>query len=170
MLRSSKRLALLIFLGVLGCGYHLTGTTTHVPEGVGSVAIPTFTNRTFEPGIEIMFTQAFLKEFLGDKRVKVVDRSEADTILEGTIKSFRIYSVSYDRSGYASEYRTDVVVDVVLKRRTGEIVWKEDNLTEMRWYRTTANPVTTQTSMNIAITDLGKVVADRVRSRFFYNF
>jgi hypothetical protein len=92
-------LTLLCFSLASGCGYQMAGRETHIPPGLTSIAIPTFVNQTFEPGIEIPFTQAFLREFILDKRIKVVDRSEADSTLEGVIKSFNTYSVSYDRSG-----------------------------------------------------------------------
>ncbi len=90
MMPISKKLLLLFFSLVFlwGCGYQLAGKETHLPPGVSSVAIPTLVNQTLEPGIEIVFTQAFLKEFIQDRRVKVVDRREADSILEGIIKSF----------------------------------------------------------------------------------
>src|SRR4030042_1274983 len=98
---SSTSLCCLLLL--MGCGYQMVGKETHVPPGINSIAIPTFVNQTFEPGIEVPFTQGFLKEFIQDRRVKVVGRNEADSVLEGVIKSFQIYSVSYDRSGIALE-------------------------------------------------------------------
>ena len=105
-----KRLLLLPLCLVLlwGCGYQLAGKETHLPPGVGSVAIPTLVNQTLEPGIEIDFTQAFLNEFIKDRRVKVVDRKEADSIFEGVIKSLYLLSVSYDKAGFALEYQTIV--------------------------------------------------------------
>ncbi len=66
---------------LLGCGYQLVGKETHVPPGLTSVAIPTFVNQTFEPGIEIHFTQGFLREFIRERRVKVLDRGDADSDL-----------------------------------------------------------------------------------------
>ena len=116
----------------------MVGKETHVPPGLNSIAIPTFVNQTLEPGIEVPFTQAFLREFILDRRVKVVDRKEADSILEGVIKSFNIFSVSYDRSGLVLEYQATVVADLTLKKRTGEILWMEKNFTETRWYRTSS--------------------------------
>ena len=69
---------------VTACGYQLSGKGTHVPPGITSLAIPTFVNQTLEPGIEIPFTQGFLREFLFDSRVRISGRSEADAVLEGT--------------------------------------------------------------------------------------
>jgi outer membrane lipopolysaccharide assembly protein LptE/RlpB len=148
----------------------MVGKETHVPPGLNSVAIPTFVNQTFEPGIEVPFTQAFLKEFIQDRRVKVVDRREADSILEGVIKSFELYSVSYDRSGLALEYQTNVVIDLTLKKGTGEILWREKDLTERRWYRASSNVLTNETNKAAAIQEAGRYMAERIRNRFFYNF
>ena len=170
-LRTCSGLFSIIWIALLlGCGYQLVGKETHVPAGLTSVAIPTFANQTFEPGIEVPFTQAFLKEFIQDRRIKVLDRSEADSILEGVIKFFNIYSVSYDRSGLALEYQTTVVIDLTLKKKTGETVWIEKDLSETRWYRTSSNVLTSETNKAAAIQQVGKFVADRIRNRFFYNF
>ena len=155
---------------IAACGYQMVGKETHVPPGLSSVAIPTFRNQTFEPGIEVQLTQGFLKEFIQDRRVKVVGRSEADSVLEGVIKSFNICSVSYDRSGLVLEYRTDVVLDLTLKKRTGEILWEQNNLSETRWYRASSNVLVSESNRTAAIEQLGRFVAERLRNRFFHNF
>jgi outer membrane lipopolysaccharide assembly protein LptE/RlpB len=167
------RRPILFLLGIAvisGCGYQMVGKETHVPPGLTSVAVPTFVNKTFEPGIEVPFTQAFLREFILDQRIKVVDRNQADSILQGTIKSFVISSVSYDRSGLALEYRTTVVMDVTLKKRTGETVWNVENLRETQWYHTSSNVLTSETNKAMAIQQIGRSLAGRIRNRLFYNF
>ena len=155
---------------IAACGYQMVGKETHVPPGLSSVAIPTFKNQTFEPGIEVQLTQGFLRELIQDRRVKVVGRGEADSILEGVIKSFNIYAVSYDRSGLVLEYRTDVVLDLTLKKRTGEILWEQNNLSETKWYRASSNVLVSESNRTAAIEQLGRFVAERIRNRFFYNF
>lgn len=148
----------------------MVGKETHVPPGLDSIAIPTFVNKTLEPGIEVPFTQAFLREFILDRRVKVVDRKEADSVLEGVIKSFNIFSVSYDRSGLVLEYQATVVADLTLKKRTGEILWVEKNFTETRWYRTSPSVLISEANKVAAIQQAGQYMAERIRNRFFYNF
>jgi outer membrane lipopolysaccharide assembly protein LptE/RlpB len=165
-------LLLVLCLVVLwGCGYHLTGKETHLPSDVNSIAIPTFVNNTFEPGIEIPFTQAFLNEFIRDKRVKVTDQEKADSILEGTIKALHTSSVSYSGGGLAEEYRVTVTVDVVLIRRGGEVLWRENSLSETWWYRTTSSSaLVNEGNRFVALQNVGALMAERVRNRFFYNF
>jgi outer membrane lipopolysaccharide assembly protein LptE/RlpB len=168
---TSKTIPLLICVALLwGCGYHLAGKETHLPPGVTSVAIPTLTNQTLEPGIEITFTQAFLTEFIKDRRAKVVDRREADAVLEGIIKSFYIFSVSYDSSGYALEYETVVTMDIALKKKNGEVLWKEKDLLERAWYRTSPSVIANEDNKVNAIQQIAQSLAERIRNRFYYNF
>jgi len=162
-------LLICIFL-LLGCGYQMVGKETHVPSGLNSIAIPTFVNQTLEQGIEIPFTTGFLREFIQDRRIKVVDRKEADSFLEGVIKDFNIYSVAYDQSGLATEYQTTVVIDLTLKNRKGEILWRENDLSETRWYRVSFSPLMSESNRAAAIQQIGRFLAERIRYRFFHNF
>ena len=170
MLSGRKISVFACLLLIAGCGYQLVGKETHVPSGMVSLAIPTFINKTLEPGIEIPFTEAFLGEFIFDRRLKILDRTEADSTLEGVIKSFGIYSASYDRSGQVLEYQTNVVIDLVLKKKTGEIAWKETNLSETQWYRASSIGVLNETSKAVAVRNIARFVAERVRNRLFHNF
>ncbi|OGP79254.1 MAG: hypothetical protein A2V86_08460 [Deltaproteobacteria bacterium RBG_16_49_23] len=165
-----KFLSIVCIVLLAGCGYQMVGKDTHRPPGIASLAIPTFVNQTFEPGIEVPFTQGFLREFIQDRRVKVVGRDEADSVLEGVIKSFQIYSVSYDRSGIAQEYQTAVVIDLTLRKKTGEILWMEKDLSDTRVYRTSQNILVSESNKAAAIQLLGRFMAERMRNRFFYNF
>ena len=166
------RVGFVTFLTVLllGCGYQMVGMETHRPPGITSIAIPTFVNQTFEPGIEVPLTQGFLREFIQDRRVKVVDRKEADSILEGVIKSFQIHSISYDRSGIAQEYETTVKLDLTLRRRKGEILWIQKDLTESRTYRVSTSPLMTESNKASALQSLGRLMAESIKNRFFYDF
>jgi outer membrane lipopolysaccharide assembly protein LptE/RlpB len=148
----------------------MVGKETHLPPGLTSIAVPTFSNRTLEPGIEISFTQGFLREFINDRRVKVVTRGEADSILDGVIKSFDIYSVAYDKSGIALEYQTTVVIDLTLKKQSGEILWQEQNFSETRWYRTSTSTLVSESNRDAAIREIGRFMAERIRNRLFSNF
>jgi outer membrane lipopolysaccharide assembly protein LptE/RlpB len=166
------RLTVVVFCCILlgSCGYQLVGKETHVPEGMKAVAIPTFANQTYEPGIEVLFTQAFLREFIQDRRVRIVDRGAADSVLEGVIRYFTVSAVSFDRSGLATEYQATVTVDLILKKGTGEVLWQEKNLSETRWYRVTSSAVTNEGNKAAAVHQVGILVAQRVRNRFFSNF
>ncbi len=166
-----KLWVLLSFLVLLwGCGYQMVGRETHVPAGLTSIAIPTFKNQTFEPGIEIPFTQGFLREFIQDQRIKVKDRETADAYLEGVINSLRINAVSFDQAGLVSEYQATVSLNITLKKRTGETLWTEKNLSETRWFRASSNVLSNEANKAAALQLIGTFVAERMRNRVFYDF
>ena len=151
MIIIKKALPVICLLLLAACGYRMVGKETHVPPGLNSVAVPTFKNRTFEPGIEVPFTQAFLNEFILDKRVNVVNRAQADSVLEGFITDFKIYSVSYDRSGFVLEYQTNITLDVTLKDRTGKVLWEEKNFSETQWFRASFDVLINEANKNAAV-------------------
>ena len=154
----------------MACGYQMVGKETHVPPGLNSVSIPTFKNLTFEPGIEIQFTQAFLNEFVQDRRVKVVSRAEADSTLEGVVTDFRTYAVAYDVSGFVLQYQIGVTVNLALRDRTGKVLWEEKGLGETQWFRSSSVGVTNEAAKQVAIQKTARLMAERIRNRFFYNF
>lgn len=163
-------LVILCMMPLMACGYRMVGRETHVPPGLNSVAVPTFKNRTYEPGIEVPFTQAFLNEFILDRRVNVVNRAQADSLLEGIITDFKIFSVSYDRSGRVLEYQANVMLNITLKDRAGKVLWEEKNFFETQWFRASSDVLTNEANKAAAIQGIGRLVAERLRSRFFQNF
>jgi len=170
MVFKKKLVPIICAVLLTSCGYQMVGKETHVPPGLTSVAIPTFKNLTFEPGIEIPFTQAFLNEFIQDRRVNVVGRGEASSVLEGVLKYFRIYSVSYDPSGFVQEYQTDVILDIALKDREGKVLWREKDVSETAWFRASSSGLINEANKQAAVQAAAKLVAGRMRNRFFYNF
>jgi hypothetical protein len=179
-IRNYRWVSIFCLVLLVACGYQMVGKETHVPPGLNSIAIPTFKNQTFEPGIEILFTQAFLNEFIQDKRVKVVSRAEADSILEGVVKHFTISSVAYGSSGFVSQYQIVVLVDLTLKDRAGKVLWVEKDVRETEWFRAPSIGVTSQNSGTSGVTNEANkqaaiqktagFMAERIRNRFFYNF
>jgi hypothetical protein len=61
-------------------------------------------------------------------------------------------------------------MDILLKKRNGEVLWREKDLLERAWYRTSQSVIATEDNKDNAIRQIAKSVAERVRNRFFYNF
>jgi hypothetical protein len=116
-----------------GCGYHLRGQVAP-PAGVRSVAVPTFANRTYEPGLELPFTQQLRSEMLLGKGVRLeTDRGHADAIVSGEVISFRaVPTVLITPKNFPQDrrlptrYRAIVEVRVSLvSTGTGEVLWED---------------------------------------------
>ena len=100
-----------VCLGVLaGCGYtqvDYSGESSVAADGtrvsksrslyrndVRTVAVPIFTNRTFERNIEFGLSKAIVNYIESNTPYKVVPKERADTILEGEITRVELDTVS----------------------------------------------------------------------------
>jgi outer membrane lipopolysaccharide assembly protein LptE/RlpB len=170
MIIIKKVLSIFCLVLVVACGYQMVGKETHVPPGLSSIAIPTFKNKTFEPGIEIPFTQAFLNEFILDRRVKVTDRAEADSILEGAVISFTAYAATFDASGFVSEYVMTVTINLSVKDRAGKVLRGWNSMSQTEWFQGSSVGPTNEAAKQVAIQKAAAALADSIRSALFSNF
>ncbi|HWB53879.1 MAG TPA: LptE family protein [Tepidisphaeraceae bacterium] len=129
-------LASVFFLLFLpGCGYQQEGKYTTEPnsgykwqslyrQDVQTVAVPIFQNKSYSRGLEFQLTQAVIQQIESRTPYKVVDRSVADTILEGEITSVRTTPSSYSpQTVTPQEQLMTITVNFTWKEiRTGRIL------------------------------------------------
>lgn len=130
-------LALIVCL-VSGCGYHVRADSKP-PAGIQTVAVPTFHNKTYEPGLELSFTDRLRGELArGGSLQLALDTKDADAVLSGEVLSFRAVptvlvplpsvpgtSGEQDRR-LPTRYRAIVEVRVALVSvATGEVLWED---------------------------------------------
>ena len=129
----TRRTALIALLTVLlpGCGYGLRGT---LPSHLRTIAIPTFTNRTSEPGVENFLTRAVVEAFSTNGRLRVVAPATADSILDGEVTGYELQSIAFDPSANVRQYR--LLVTMNLRYRD---IKEEKLLFERRGYQERAD-------------------------------
>jgi len=136
--RSYVLSAVLVCLCVSGCGYRLARFDNPELDGITTIAIPYFQNKSFEPGIDAIFTHAFVNQFVETKRLQVVGPGEADAVLRGVIKRVDDDSLALTRDRRALEWRVWVTISVVVEeRKTGRVLWKRSALRHGEEFRTT---------------------------------
>lgn len=171
--RATKALVagLLLSFGLWGCGYSLQGRATPLPQEIRTITIPTMTNQTLEAGIENAFTRAVIREFNLDGRLKVVRENRADSLLEGSIQDFSLYSTAYDASGLALEYRAQVIMGVTFRRiDTGEILLEAPSLTQVDEYRVTSDIPTDEGRKRAAIDEIARQLAETIHDLILERF
>lgn len=128
---------LLAFSGA--CGYRIARFDNPELEGVHTIAIPYFENKTYEPGLDALFTYAFINKFISTGRLQVVAVDEADLLLRGTIKKVEYDSLAMTPDKRALEWRVWVTTQIVVEeRKTGRVLWKRGTLRQGQAYRTTS--------------------------------
>lgn len=115
-------LGAVVLLG--GCaGYRVGPVIPKRMEGVKTVAVPTFENRTLLPRLEVLAASTVIKQIQQDGTYKVVNEADADAILEGVITDVRRSGVRSVRGNiYASrEYELTLTFSyTVTNRVTGQ--------------------------------------------------
>jgi hypothetical protein len=78
--------ATLACLGLSGClGYHIGPAKPYYLSNIHTIAIPTFTNKTLIPRVEVLVTGTVIKQFQQDGTFKIGNSENADATLKGEI-------------------------------------------------------------------------------------
>lgn len=106
-----------------------------LPRGIKTIHVNTFQNKVplgeiyaYEPGLEIKITNAIIRRLRQDGNLKVVDRDQADVVLEGDLIAFDQEGLRFTGLERIEEYRLYVVTTLRLRdRKTKELLWEEPN-------------------------------------------
>jgi hypothetical protein len=103
-------------------------------QDVRSIAVPIFQNDTFYHGAENLLTEAIVMELRRQTPYVLVDRSAAQTVLTGTIRSVDLGTLATDReTGLAAETAVQMSVDFSwADARTGRVLTVRRNFSAAR--------------------------------------
>ncbi len=114
-----------MFALVAGCGpYSFSGSGA---PHLKSVNIPIFQDQTSEFGIDEELTNAVITEFTRDNTLRITDRRNADSLLEGTVVRVDDRAGSFTNDETVKDIKVFITVHVryedLKKRKT---VWEDD--------------------------------------------
>lgn len=99
----------------VSCSYY--GTTSRTAGDIARISVPYFSNKTSEPDVEIEITEQIILGIAKDNTLKVVDETEAEASLEGTVTKFRNTPFTFEHSEtqiQAEQYRLLIEIQVSL--------------------------------------------------------
>jgi hypothetical protein len=142
------RYVLVLVCALAGCGYHLAGEGSGLPEEVHSLSVGTIVNRSREHGLEKSLAFAFEQEVVVRRHFRFRgDPAGADAVLSGTIRELTAHPVAFSSSDQALQYELILVLDLTLTRqRDGRALWRVDGLRESDEYSTNSQVVITSSS------------------------
>ena len=160
----------LIVLWLLGCGYHFAGTGGQAPGDIKSIAIDVLQNNTAEIGLESVFTNAILNEFIRWKRLPIKPRKEAEGVLGGSIAKIQIREISHVDSNKTLTSRVTITLKLNLKRvETDEVLWKKD-YSYHEDYVETGNSLDTALLRRQATDKIAEYLAEKIYIDMFEEF
>lgn len=159
------------FLLLLGCGYHLAGTGGQAPGDIQSIAVNVLSNQTAEIGIETIFTNAILNEFIRWKRLPVKPLNEAEAVLGGSVARIKTQTASHLTRSRTLETRVIVTLSLTLTRvDTDEVLWQNKKLSYHDEYVEAANALNTNRLRREAFRRIAEFLAERIHRDLFEEF
>ncbi len=116
---------LLLPLLLAGCGYHPLGRGA-LPEGIDTVYVELFENRTLEPFLENTITNEVVEEFSRRRGLRVIEEpSKAEARLEGQVQGYRVDAISFDPDDRIGQFRVTITIEAALRKfDSGRMLWK----------------------------------------------
>ena len=183
MVREKKRMMVSILclcvVQAAGCGYQFrvegAGPTIGGTAAPASsippprVVIRMLRNASFEPNLEVRFTNYIRHEFSSGSGAQVVpEGEEADLVLSGDILAVIVPTLSFTQT-QTLESRTEVVVGVkVEETRTKQVVWSHLAKGSSEFF-VTSDLQFNRVLQNRALEQAGKYIAEDVASRFLFQ-
>ena len=164
-----------------GCGYQfqvegqgptIGAATAQIRDGKAApkLAIHIFENRSFEPNIELKYTDYSRKEFAAGSGARVVSASESpDLVLKGQILSVVLPTLVFSITEGTQESRATVTVRATVEdTRTGKVVWTQ-NATASSEFFVTNDLQFNRVLQTRATEQAGHLIAEDLAVRFL-NF
>ena len=147
---------------VLGCGYQLI----RAPKGgeLQRVAIRGFSNDSFEPGVELLVSDALRREFLRRGEVRLVDDSElADLVIAGAVEEVDVRRRSFSSISFSLEYEVKMNLALAVTQPDGtELRLDGRTMNETERFLASADVEVTRTNREEALRRLASLLAVRI--------
>jgi hypothetical protein len=161
---------LTVSLATVGCGYHFAGTGGQAPGNIKSIAINVLQNNTTEIGLESVFTNAIINQFVQWKRLPIKPRKEADGVLGGAITGISTQEVSHVDSQKTLTTRLTITLKITLTSvETDEILWQR-NYSYYEDYVETGNALDTALLRRQASNEIAEYLAQKIYMDMFEAF
>lgn len=109
-----------------GCGYT---TKSSLDEKYQTIFVSAFQNTSRQYDLQAPLTNAITRKFITDGRLRVVGRGEADLVLEGIIRDYRLKGITYDEDDEVTQFLCVVLASARLTEGgTGRVVWEEKTM------------------------------------------
>ena len=153
-----------------GCGYRLIGTGSALPPHIKTIHIPVFENNSSQPEIHRQLTSFVLQSFISDGRLKIVNKDEADLIVDATLSYYNLRNVAFSSQDLVSDIIIELEIDLkVTDQVKNEILIKKE--LKQQWdYKSTPDLADTETArleaLDQAYIDFGNRLVSLIIDQF----
>lgn len=149
--------------GLFGCGYTLVGALSSGSTTPMAIVVPPVLNRSREPGLEHRMTVALRRAIIQHPRLHLASDVLASHYLQGTVKRFQVFAVSFDERDNVVQYRIESVTRIRLVKRDAEAPALEQEISTWAEYLVSPSGSVreNETARTAAIQRLAEQFADK---------
>ena len=162
--------SLICLASLVSCGYRFTGSDGP-PRGVEKLYIEIIVNKTTEPGIDILITDALKNEFIQKYRGTLMPRQKAQAVLSGTLVGIRTETVARRGTLTSLERRVFMTIDLALKSTESERLWYAKGITSSDTYQViSGDKEASEQNKREVLRDLADILAENSFNRLADDF
>ncbi len=157
-----------VSLAGLGCGYHFVRYEGAL-GGHRSLAIPTLSNDSYDPGVEFIVAAALRREALRRGGLHLVENpDDADVVLSGRVLPIQTVGRSVSSVVLILEFEVTLRLDLKVRTRGGsQVLLDPMSLQETERYLASANVEVTRKNREEALRLLASTIASRVYDNLY---
>jgi outer membrane lipopolysaccharide assembly protein LptE/RlpB len=170
VIRRTYQLGLLLSAALMlsSCLYQFSGEGP-LPAGVTKVYIDVFDNHSGETGIESVFTDDLIKEFILKRKSALSSSAESGAALKGSIDYIRDLTIAYKTQRASTQRRVIASVSIKLVDG-GKVVWAVNGISANQAYSVADDKLATEQNKRDALKILSKRLAENIFNRLTDNF
>ena len=170
--KNKKWLLILVIYSLffLGCGYRLVGTGSSLPPHIKTIHIPVFGNTSSQPEIHRQLTSFVLQSFISDGRLKIVNKDEADLIVNATLSYYNLRNVAFSSQDLVSDIIIELEIDLKVTDQVKNEIFIKKKLKQQWDYKSTPDLADTETArleaLDQAYIDFGNRLVSLIIDQF----
>ena len=153
-----------------GCGYRLVGTGNALPTHIKTIHIPVFENTSSQPEIHRQLTSFVLQSFISDGRLKIVNKDDADLVLDATLSYYNLRNVAFSSQDLVSDIIIELEIDLKVTDQVKNEIFIKKKLKQQWDYKSTPDLADTETArleaLDQAYIDFGNRLVSLIIDQF----
>ncbi len=158
-----------VALVFVSCGYHFEGGGL-INDDIQSVSVSVLKNRSSESGIEVVFTNALIKQILQVTDTKVIKADQSTHVLEGTINAITFQTLSRSTTQSVVERRITAILDLRIIDHNENTLWSVKDFSITEDYTVSAYNVTDENNKRIAVNEIAANAAEKLVGKMLNTF
>lgn len=153
----------LLSVVLTGCAGYRLGST--LPEGINVINVPTFVNKTTEPLLDVIATQATIKEIQRDGTLSIGTLDKSDIVLHVSLIGIKLQPLLYEKDSRTTtrEYRMTLTASLKLTNlSTGKVMTRNVVIGETDFMPTGDLSTAKREAIPFAAKDLARRIVENV--------